>query len=161
MVLSPNPFLSRSLLPPVCGVMTAMLLFRKPPGTFDCLDFFPPFFLSQPQIKQLHALSLYLFCTLVATVMRHMRGQGLCRSVVGRQKHEEKVRRALFKHKCFVVCRGKKKPLVKSRAIFPLIIARYIRGSYSLENQDVLCHSFLHYHLFTAQVLVRASLLSA
>lgn len=50
-----------------------------------------------------------------------MRVQELCRSVVGRQKHEEKVCRVLFK-KCFVVCRGKK-PLVKSRAIFPLIIA--------------------------------------
>lgn len=51
-----------------------------------------------------------------------MRAQELCRSVVGRQKHEEKVRRVLFKDKRFIVCRGKKPPL-KSRAIFPLITA--------------------------------------
>lgn len=66
MVLSPNPFLSVFLLPPVFGVMTAKLLFRKTPGTSFCLDFFLSF--RRPVIKR----------ESVATARKHLSARPWC-----------------------------------------------------------------------------------
>lgn len=58
-----------------------------------------------------------------------------------------------------LLCAGGKKAPCKEYSHIPFDNCTcYIRGSSSLENQDVLCYSFLHYHLFTAQVLVQISL---